>query len=149
MESSATVKYSQADLMRDEGELDAGETGLETTHGKSDSIPTEQFCALEYVPQLKPAKRTIKQVVLIVVRQADGCLRFLAHPNLHQVVEATNLAYVISLFEEFLVCAKHHADQLFRHLCSLDSGPLLPWKVGEKIEEHPEIRELATQFMPL
>jgi hypothetical protein len=55
----------------------------------------------------------------------------------------------MSLLEEFLVCAKYHAEQLFHQLCTLSSGPLLPWKVGEQISEHPDIQNLALQFMPL
>ncbi len=74
---------------------------------------------------------------------------FLAHPNLHRVVGTAELSYITSLLVEFLVRAKFEAEQLFHRLCSQASGPLLPWKIGDQLEQHPDIRDLAMQFLPL
>lgn len=109
-----------------------------------------QYCALEYVTTMEPgAPRTAKHVILLVLKQADGVLRFLAHPNLQAVVEATHLDYVLSLLEDFAVRAQYDAEHLFRQLCSLACGPLLTWQVGGQIDEHPDIRDLSLLFLPL
>jgi hypothetical protein len=147
MKSNDPIEHAQPSSMTEQG--DAEETPCATTDLKSDTISMRQFCALAYVPQLKPrAQWPIEHIILVVVKRADGDLEFRAHPNLHQVVEATNLSYVISLLEEFLICAKYHAEQLFGQLCAKHSGPLLPWKVGESIDEHPDIRDIAMRFLP-
>ena len=104
----------------------AARTANVTPHPEPDKISRPQFCALEYVPTAETgAKRTIKHVILLVVRQADGVLRFLAHPDLHQVVEVTRLTYVLSLLEDLLARAKSDSEQLFRQLCSLACGNLV------------------------
>jgi hypothetical protein len=150
MKSSAATNDDEPALPIDIEELDAEETPPMATPLEADRISKPQYCALAYVAKLEPGvARTIKNVILVVVREADGALKFLAHPNLHEVVEVTHLTYVMSLLEELLVCAKRHAEQLFHQLCSLVAGPILPWKVGEKIDDDPEVRDLATQFVPL
>jgi hypothetical protein len=128
----------------------AGRGAMEIAVPDVDEHPTPQFCALEYLPRPEAGvPRTIKHVILLVVRQADGVLRFLAHPNLHKVVEVTDLSYVMSLFEDFLIRARQHAEELFRQLCSLACGPLLPWKVGNQLSDDPDIQSLVLEFMPL
>jgi hypothetical protein len=150
VKSSADVKHIQPVLIEGGREAVGVRTPQVTTHAKPNKISTPQFCALEYVPTAEGGvTRTIKHVILLVVRQADGVLQFLAHPNLHKVVEVTRLTYVLSLLEEFLARAKSDSEQVFRQLCSLACGSLLTWKVGEHIDEDPDIRDLSVQFMPL
>ncbi len=57
--------------------------------------------------------------------------------------------YVLSLLEDLLARAKSDSEQLFHQLCLLASGSLLTWKVGEEIDEDPDIRDLSVQFIPL
>lgn len=98
VQQSAAIGHVQPGVMEGGGQSIATRTAKVTAYPEPDKISTPQFSALEYVPTAEAGVTiTIKHVILLVVRRADGVLQFLAHPNLHEVVEVTRLTYVCTL----------------------------------------------------
>jgi hypothetical protein len=114
------------------------------------SGPQPKFCALEYNPApVGSPLPTTKNVILLVIRDAECELQFLISPRLRQIVKDIDLPYIDSLLKDFIERVKLNAALLFEQLCSLSVGVLLTWAVGEQIVDHPEIRDLALQFVPI
>jgi hypothetical protein len=112
--------------------------------------PQPRFCALEYIPGSGACGlQNAKNIVLLVIRDAEFELRFLRHPRLHQVVKATDLHYIESLLADFIERVRYDAAHLFEQLCALSVGPLVTRTVGEQTVHYPEIHDLALQFMPI
>jgi hypothetical protein len=108
------------------------------------------FCALEYIPEsLGDPLPTSKNVILLVTLDAECGLCFLIHPRLHQIVKSIDLPYIESLLEDFIERVRLNAVLLFEQLCSLTVGPLLTRTIGEQIVDHPDIHDLALQFVPI
>ena len=109
-----------------------------------------QFCALDYRPQDRDITSSrIAPVVLLVLRDEKGSLRFLIHPELRAVVQESDWAYLESLLQDFLKRAKLHPEALFKQLCSLGAGPLVTQKVGSSISDHPPLLKLCSHFVQL
>ena len=63
--------------------------------------PKFQFCTLEYRPQnWDIASSQIAPVILLVLRDEQGNLRFLVHPELRIIVHSRDLDYIESLLLE-------------------------------------------------
>jgi hypothetical protein len=112
--------------------------------------PQRKFCALEYTPEaIGCPLTTTTNVILLVIRDAECGIRLLIHPRLREIVKAIDLHYIELLLEDFIERIKINAALLFEQLCSLSFGPLLTRAVGEQIVDHPEINDLALQFVPI
>jgi hypothetical protein len=112
--------------------------------------PQPNFCALEYIPESVDCPLpTVKNIILLVIRDAECGLHLLIHPRLHQIVKAVDLPYIEALLEDFIERVKLNAALLFKQLCSLSVGPLFTRAVGEQIVDHPDIYGLALQFVPI
>jgi len=112
--------------------------------------PRPNFCALEYIPDVDGHPLpTIRNIILLVLRDADCGLRFLIHPGLRQIVKAVDLSYIKSLLEDFILRVKLNAEFLFKQLCSLSVGLLSTRAIGDQIVEYPDIHELVVQFASL
>ncbi len=100
-----------------------------------------QFCALEYRPQsLGSASSRIAPVILLALRDREGNLHFLVHPDLPTIVQGEDLLYIQSLLEDFLLRATQEPEALFKQLSSLGVGPLITQVVGSNIADHPSLR---------
>ena len=88
-------------------------------------------------------------VVLIVLEDAKGCLRFLVDPGWRAVVRAEDVEYTESLLGDFLERAKEQPATLFNQLSSLEVGPLVTHETGEKISDHAFLLELYSRFVQL
>jgi len=84
-----------------------------------------------------------------VLRDAESGLRLLIHPALRQIVKAIDLSYIESLLEDFVKRIKLNAALLFEQLCSLSVGLLVVRTVGQLLDDHPDIHNLASQFVPI
>ena len=108
--------------------------------------PLPQFCALAHRTQDSGGDA---HIFLIVFKAASGSLRFLIDPGWRSVVCTRDLEYIGSLLHDFLGRAKEQPAALFEQLSSLDVGPLVTQETGERISDHPALRELSSRFVPL
>ncbi len=88
-------------------------------------------------------------MVLIVLEDARGGLRFLVDPGWRAVVRAEDVEYTESLLSDFLDRAKEQPATLLEQLSSLEVGPLVTKETGEKISDHPALLELSSRFVQL
>jgi len=112
--------------------------------------PKLQFCTLEYrPPNWDSASSQIAPVILLVLRDRQGDLRFLIHPELRIIVHPEDLDYIESLLLDFGERAKQHPDDLFKQLSSLNVGPFVTNEVGSSLSEFPAIQKLSSDFVQL
>jgi hypothetical protein len=88
-------------------------------------------------------------VILLVLRDVEGSLRFLVHPNLRSLAHPEDLEYIESLLQDFVERARLHEEVLFKQLCSLQVGPLVTQEVGQNLSEHPTMQKLASRFVQI
>jgi hypothetical protein len=88
-------------------------------------------------------------VILIVLEDARGGLRFLVDPGWLAVVDTEDVEYIESLLRDFLEQAKEQPETLFKRLSSLGVGPLVTQETGEQISDHPSLLELSSRFVQL
>jgi len=112
--------------------------------------PKFQFCTLEYRPQnWDIASSQIAPVILLVLRDEQGNLRFLVHPELRIIVHSRDLDYIESLLLDFGERAKQHPEDLFKQLSFLNVGPLVTKEIGSSLSEFPAIQKLSSDFVQL
>jgi predicted component of type VI protein secretion system len=70
-----------------------------------------------------------------VLRDQEGNLSFLVHPELRTIVQSEVLAYLESLLGDFLERAKLHPETLFKQLSSLGVEPLVTKEAGTSISD--------------
>jgi len=86
-------------------------------------------------------------IILLVLKDSRGHLRFLVHPEWLMIVTPEDADYIESLLGDFIERAKLHPEALFRQLSSLGVGPLVTHMVGREISEHPRLAELSRRFV--
>ena len=117
---------------------------------KTDESPELQFCSLEYRQQSwGGVSARFRQVVLLVLRDREGNLRFLVHPELQTLVQEEDLPYIQSLLKDFLVRAKREPAALFKQLSSLGVGSLVTQEIGSNLADDSSLQELSTSFVEL
>jgi hypothetical protein len=127
-----------------------GPRNLSATNNKTDESPMERFCALGYRPQgWSGGSSQAELVVLLVLADEGGSLRFLVRPELHTVVTGKDLSYIESLLKDFLERAKRDPSALFKQLSSLGIGPLVTQEAGSNISDHPPLLNLCSRFVKL
>lgn len=108
------------------------------------SLP--RFCALEYEAQ---GLSRVPFIILLVLEDAQGSLRFLVRPDWRSVVQPEDSNYIESLLDDFLERAEEQPTPLFKQLCSLGVGPLVTKQTGEQISNYPHLLELRSRFVQL
>jgi predicted NAD/FAD-binding protein len=88
-------------------------------------------------------------VILLVLRDHEGNLRFLAHPDLGSTVQDEDRVYLQSLLQDFKERASLDPDSLFQHLSNLAVGPLVTRAVGADLEKCPALQTLSSAFTEL
>ena len=127
------------------GTMDPSEENLRPEHA-----PQYQFCSLEYRPQgWGGVSSRFRPIILIVLRDGEGNLRFLLHPDLHLIVQQEDLEHIRSLLEDFLERAKLEPAALFKQLSSLGVGSLVTQEVGSNLEDDPSLKELSLKFVAI
>ena len=123
---------------------------VKTAHSNTDENPQCQFCTLEY-RALSESVHTphLAQVILLVLRDKEGSLRFLVHPELQAVVRGEDLIYVESLLRDFQLRAGLHPDALFKQLSSLGVGPLVTHETGSIPSDQLSSMEVCSHFVRL
>lgn len=117
---------------------------------QEEESPQRQFCALEYRPQgAEIIEPPVASVILLVLRDGEGNLKLMVHPELRRIVLRADTALLETLIQDFIERAKLHPEQLFKHLSSLGVGPLVTKEVGSSLSDHPHLMELRTQFVEL
>jgi len=89
------------------------------------------------------------QIILLMLKDEDGNVRFLVHPELRAVVQREDLAYIKSLLRDFKERAGLHRHALFRQLSSLEVGPLVTHEVGASPSDEPSSLAACSRFVPL
>ena len=84
-----------------------------------------------------------------MLRDGEGNLRFLLHPDLHLIVQQEDLEHIRSLLEDFLERAKLEPAALFKQLSSLGVGSLVTQEVGSNLEDDPSLKELSLKFVAI
>jgi hypothetical protein len=127
-----------------------GPGNLSKTNNTTDESPLKRFCAMEYRPQgWSGGSLQADPVILLVLEDEEGSLRFLVHPELHVVVTDNDLSYIESLLKDFLERAKENPAALFMQLSSLGVGPLVTQETGSNISDHPTLMNLCSRFVQL
>lgn len=121
-------------------------SNLQAGNSKTDEYPHVQFCALEYSAQETSGVATI---ILFVLADGEGILRFFVHPDWRTVVHTKDLDYIQSLLLDFTERNELHPEALFTQLSSLGVGPLVTKEVGKSISDHPILSELCSGFLQL
>jgi hypothetical protein len=88
-------------------------------------------------------------IILLVLEEAKGSLRFLVHPDWRTFVQSEDVTYMESILNDFLERAELHPDALFKQLSSLGSGPLMTEETGKSISDHPDLLERCSCFVQL
>ncbi len=88
-------------------------------------------------------------IILIVLENANGDLRFLVDPDWRALVQAEDREYFESLLADFPERAKEQPATLFKQLTSLEVGPLVTQEAGEQISDHPPLLKLSARFVQL
>ena len=63
------------------------------------------------------------------------------------MIRREDLSYFESLLPDFLERAKIDPEALFKQLCSLQVGPLVPKETGRQFSDHPPLLELSSRFV--
>jgi hypothetical protein len=84
-----------------------------------------------------------------VLRDQEGQLSFLVHPELHAVVQDADLEYLERLTQDFRERAKLDPDALFKQLSYLNVGPLVTSYAGPTLSEYPNVYSLCSSFVLL
>src|SRR5664279_2524628 len=109
-----------------------------------------RFCVLAYRAEDQSIDSSRNAViVLLVLRDEHGSLRFLIHPELRTIVRRENLAYIDALLQDFLRRAKQDPAALFKQISSLGVGPFVTQEAGSSLSDHTVIQELASQFVQI
>jgi predicted component of type VI protein secretion system len=88
-------------------------------------------------------------IIMFVLKDREGNLRFLSHPKMSKIVQEDDLAYIESLLRDFLERAKLHPAALFKQLSSLAVGPLVTHETGSSLAEFPALQGLSKTFLSL
>jgi hypothetical protein len=91
----------------------------------------------------------VAPVILVVLKDKKDKLCILVHPELSNMVQRDDLAYVESLLQDFLQRASLHPAALFKQLSALGVGPLVTYQAGSSISDHPPLLELCLRFVQL
>ena len=91
----------------------------------------------------------VAPVILVVLKDKKDNLRILVHPELRNMVQRDDLAYVESLLQDFLERASLHPAALFKQLSALGVGPLVTHQAGSSISDCPPLFELCSSFVQL
>jgi hypothetical protein len=127
-----------------------GQLDLNAAIFKSDECLESQFCALAYRPKPESdAPPSVESIILLVVKNENGNLRFLVSPTFREVVQGHDLAYIDSLLNDFIERAKLDPVALIQQLCSLGVGPLVTQEAGPSLAAHPALLELCRRFIQL
>lgn len=123
---------------------------MKTTNQKVDESSNLKFCTLEYRAQSESNDPAVTgTVILLVISTQDSNLCFFVEPNLQEIVLREDLPYIENLINDLPERAALHGAELFRQLSSLAVGPLTTREVGERLNSHPVIEELRSQFVAL
>jgi hypothetical protein len=88
----------------------------------------------------------IAPVILLVLEDGKGRLRFFVHPDWRTIVQPGDLDYIESVLDDLRARAALDSDALFKQLSSLDVGPLVTLDSGTNIADHPAIRTMLPLF---
>lgn len=115
---------------------------------ETDGGPRFQFCALQYQQRnWEIGSSGIAPVILLVLCDSGGDLRFLVHPELRTIVQGEDLVYIQSLLQDFLLRSRREPPALFKQLSTLGVGPLVTREVGSQLEEGPFLRGMSSIFV--
>lgn len=118
--------------------------------GKKDESFPFQFCALEYRPRgWGKGASSNAPVILLVLKDEKGGLRFLVSPDLRTIVQGDDWAYLDPLLLDIQKRAQNQPADLFKQLASLGVGPLVATEVGKALSDNPSLRELSDKFIDL
>jgi hypothetical protein len=87
--------------------------------------------------------------MLLVLKDEDGSLRLLVHPEFRTIVRKEDLDYIESVLNDFKERARSHPAELFLQISTLGVGPLLTRESGLNLSDHPSMLEHASQFVEL
>jgi hypothetical protein len=90
-----------------------------------------------------------RPVILLVLKDGEGNLQFLLHPELHSIVQEEDLEYIQSLLRDFLERAKREPAALFNQLSSLGVGSLVTQEVGSNLDDDSSLKELSSRFVAI
>jgi len=71
-----------------------------------------------------------------VLKDANGSLRFLAHPKWRSLVQPEDVRDIYDLFVDLIERADEQPAALFQQLSSLGVGPLVTQQIGERITDY-------------
>ena len=116
-----------------------------------EEISNLKFCALEYRPQsIVSIAPSPSIVILLVLLDSQGEIRFLVHPELRNIVLRDDLEYLDSLLWDLVDRSKRFPEELFRQISSLAGlGPLATHQTGSRIADFPSLMELMNYFAEL
>lgn len=86
-------------------------------------------------------------MVLIALKDEEGKLTFLVNPDLRNMVQPEDLAYLEELLRDFQERTELHPEALFKQLSSLGVGPLVTQDAGSSIADRPALLELCSRFV--
>jgi len=117
--------------------------------------PTEesflpQFCVIEYNHQRQSREPSRSpSIILLVLKNENGNLDFLVHPQWRAMILPEDSEYFESLLADLPVRAKLHSEALFDQMCSLSVGPLQTKETGPRISRNPGLAKLISTFEPV
>ncbi len=88
-------------------------------------------------------------LILLLLNGTQPELRLLVHPDFRSIVLPEDFEFIEPLIRDFAVRARLHPADLFKHLSTLEHGPLITQQVGENLPEFPELEKQCAQFVPI
>jgi hypothetical protein len=109
-----------------------------------------RFCALEYKSEERGRSQSdAPRILLLLIRTRLKKLRVLVAPNWRTFVSPGDQEYIASLLDDFGHRAVHDGEALLKHVSSLAVGPLVTYRTGAKLQDHPDLLHLSNSFQEL
>ena len=109
----------------------------------------KSFCAIAYVAQEKSGVTDADApVVLLVLQNQAGGLRFMIHPDLRKMFNGYDLEYLDAMLLDFVDRSKTHPNELFRQISTIGGvGALVVRESGDDIAQCPKAIEMSRAFV--
>ena len=115
-----------------------------------ESVTPIRFCALESrSPDLGDTSPHEASVIVLALRAEGGFLHLLVHPDWRGIVQPIDHEYIAALLDDFRERARLEPAALFEQISSLGVGPIVTYRVGSNIEDHPLLLGLFNRFVGL
>jgi hypothetical protein len=110
-----------------------------------------RFCALGFRARSRDLLKSCKPyVIMVLLADPDGKVRFLVHPELRNMFCGEDLAYIDALVWDLIERVQFQPEDVLKQLCSLgDIGPLVTLVASDERTDEAALSELSGGLVEL